>query len=682
MYLKIFYYLLESKTDLPFSFMATYSINNEELERPLNYADEEFKNDPKSRKLLEDFLKSQKEVGGLIASFVEDNSIFDTLYLDEDEAFQFLEEVEMYENLGVICKLPSWKSKNKTKIGFGGSTRDDSVSPIEVKEFNPKMIINDIELDDDEINKIIEQSSCLIKLKNKWTYVDKEQIRITKNAIDKLKKAKTEEELTEIKEELEEEEVEIEERMWNTRVVELLKGFSLVEEIDQSTLNDCTLYDYQELSSNILVNSYNNGIGMCLSMECGCGKTLITIAMLNHLKQQGRLKKCLIVMPVSLLGNWQDEVERFAPDLKICIDHNSFKKKNARNYDILLTTYATVTKRPRLIEKEWDIVILDEAQNIKNPSVKQTIEIKKIKANWRLAITATPLENNLNDIWSIVDFINPETFGGLRDFKALAKDKVKLKEYLNLFVIRKRKEDVLDLPNVNKVDVMVPMSNRQAAMYNGILNDIANKEMMVLPALIRLRQICNHPSQIIGGGFNYRESGKFLEVIRLAREISERGEKVLVFTQFTEVIPALDALLRTCFKGRGTVLTGQTTSKQRRVMINDFQKGKYDYMVLSIRAGGVGINLTEANNIIFLDEPYNPSIKYQAENRVHRIGQKKEVNIYTLITEGTVEESIHTVLQQKQQLFEDVVPSDIKKVELKIVQSLCDDIIKLGGKAS
>jgi non-specific serine/threonine protein kinase len=424
---------------------------------------------------------------------------------------------------------------------------------------------------------------------------------------------------------------------------------------------------------------------MCLADDMGLGKTVQVLGLLDTLKHQSAKGASLLVVPASLLGNWADELGRFAPHLSYYTAHPSgndarmVTPKDAvdlDSLDLVITTYSLIQKYEWLQFYSWKLIILDEAQAIKNPGTKQTRAVKKLTAANRIAMTGTPVENRLSDIWSLFDFLNPGLLGSAEEFgkfvKGLANDHEgygRLRRVISPYILRRLKTDktvIADLPDKIELKEWPRLGKKQAALYQKQVDDLKRtvetmdgiqRKGVILSALMKFKQICNHPDQFLGSGtFDEGESGKFDLLRELCGTISEKRERVLVFTQFREMTGPLSTFLAGIFGREGLVLHGGVPVGKRKGLVAAFQGEEYmPFMVLSLKAGGVGLNLTAANHVIHFDRWWNPSVENQATDRAFRIGQKKNVLVHKFITKGTVEEKIDQMIEGKLKLSADVI---------------------------
>jgi SNF2 family DNA or RNA helicase len=414
-------------------------------------------------------------------------------------------------------------------------------------------------------------------------------------------------------------------------------------------------------------------------------------------------KPCLLVAPASLLANWAAEIARFAPSLKVVVVHPSaapaekLKADDANNLadvDLVITSYGFLARSPWLGTTPWRLVVLDEAQNIKNPAAKQTKTVKQLRADTRIALTGTPIENRLSDLWSIFDFINPGLLGSSTQFSTFVKRLADrphnpfgpLRDLVRPYILRRLKTDksiIADLPDKTEVKSFCLLSRKQAALYQQAVGDLASqledvdgmkRRGIVLAFLMRLKQICNHPSQWLGDGtWAEEDSGKFARLRDIAEVVAARQEKALIFTQFKETTAPLLAFLGSVFGRPGLVLHGETAVKKRKDLVRQFQDDEnIPFFVLSVKAGGAGLNLTAASHVIHFDRWWNPAVENQATDRAFRIGQTKNVLVHKFICRGTVEDKIDQMIESKKQLAGDFLGggADMLLTEMKDAELL------------
>ncbi len=448
-------------------------------------------------------------------------------------------------------------------------------------------------------------------------------------------------------------------------------------------------YQLKGLSWLVFLNRL--GLGACLADDMGLGKTIELIALILHERNVNKRKlssnPTLLICPMSVVGNWQKEIERFAPDLKVLVHHGAERmsgpkfSREARKSDIVISTYALAHRDEHIFSTiSWARIALDEAQNIKNPTAKQTQSIKKLCASHRVALTGTPVENRLTELWSIMDFLNPGYLKSAADFHtgfAVPIEKyrnadrtVTLKRLVQPFILRRLKTDpavISDLPEKMEMKVFCNLTREQATLYQAVVKEMLDKietsegierKGLVLATLTKLKQVCNHPAQFIKDGSTISSrSGKLSRLEEMLEEILAAGEKALIFTQFAEMGLMLQDHLRDTFGCEMFFLHGSTTRKQRDSMVQRFQMDikEPSVFILSLKAGGVGLNLTAANHVFHFDRWWNPAVENQATDRAFRIGQKKNVQVHKFVCIGTLEERIDQMIEQKKELAESIV---------------------------
>jgi non-specific serine/threonine protein kinase len=393
------------------------------------------------------------------------------------------------------------------------------------------------------------------------------------------------------------------------------------------------------------------------------------------------------VIPASLLGNWTGEIEKFFPSLSYFVAHPDFHKpakvpelttQQLENYHLVITTYALTQRYQWIQDYAWKYIILDEAQAIKNPGTRQTKTIKKLAAENRIVMTGTPVENRLSDLWSLFDFLNPGLLGTPKEFSSFTKGLAdnpdgyaSLRKVVSPFILRRLKTDkaiISDLPDKVEMKSWATMTKKQTVLYGSLVEELRKvienaegitRKGLILSALMKCKQLCNHPSQYLGQElFTEEESGKFQRLREICETIYEKRERVLVFTQFKEMTEPLSRFLATIFGREGLVLHGSVAVGKRKELVAQFQGHEYvPFFVLSLKAGGVGLNLTAANHVIHFDRWWNPAVENQATDRAFRIGQKKNVMVHKFLTQGTIEEKIDEMLSVKARLANEVVAS-------------------------
>ncbi|MFU7515465.1 SNF2-related protein [Clostridium sp. HCS.1] len=434
---------------------------------------------------------------------------------------------------------------------------------------------------------------------------------------------------------------------------------------------NANLREYQKIGYNWLRTIEDLGFGGILADDMGLGKTIQTIALL--LSMEGRIS--LIITPTSVLYNWKNEFEKFAPTLKIGIIHGSLKERSRiidsyKDYDVLLTTYGTLRRDLELYEdKSFDFCIIDEGQNIKNRTSKVSEAVKSIKANTKIALTGTPIENTLLELWSIFDFIMPMYLFSVEKFKdkfmkGNDEDLKELKELISPFILRRLKEEVLDeLPEKIEKEYIIPMASKQRQVYNSYMKEVKKKlkenkdnKILIFSFLTKLRQLCLDPSLLIDD-FK-EESSKIKAIEEIVEEALEANKKIIIFSQFTSALNKIGNKLKTN-NIEYLYLDGSIKAKERLTLAEEFNEGSTNIFLISLKAGGVGLNLTSANIVVHFDPWWNPAVEDQATDRAYRIGQKNIVEVIKLISKDTIEEKIIRLQEEKKELISKVIDGNM-----------------------
>lgn len=691
---RIFFHLVESKEDeYPFAFLATYATRTENgriKHVPLQYALTEYR-DQRS-KLLEllSCLNRAAEVSGLISSFVDSGELFHPLRLTAEEAYQILQDIPSLERVGILCRIPNWWRKRNGTVRLSvrlGEEKPALLGLDSLLKAVPSLTVDGISLTEEEVRNLLRQTEGLAFLKGKWIEVDHGKLRALLAQMERHRG-----ELTLLQalraglsgsdeEEPEEDGFVVTNGKWLSGLLQSLRNPTKLRKASLPVSFRGELRPYQRNGLSWLCQMDQLGFGSCLADDMGLGKTVQILAYLETLRVQKPEARVLLVVPASLLGNWQKEAARFVPEMTVELLHGSAahvleKRFVGSNAFLTITTYRMVSSIPELQQRVWDCVILDEAQAIKNPGTKQTRQIKKLQSRMRIAMTGTPIENDLTNLWSLFDFLDKGLLGSSDEFRHYCRGLeekpegyAKLKNMISPFLLRRVKTDrkiISDLPDKLEQTDYVQLSAKQTVLYRKLIAETQDKVMnsdgierkgLVLALLTHLKQICNHPDQYLGQPeYDPVHSGKFEMLRQLAETIYEKRERVLVFTQFRELTGALDEYLFSIFRCRGGVIHGGVPVKERSAIVERFQSEAYmPYLVLSVRAGGTGLNLTNANHVIHFDRWWNPSVENQATDRAFRIGQDKNVMVHKFVCKGSVEEKIDALIASKQELAENVI---------------------------
>ena len=726
---RIFFHLVESrKEDYPFAFLATYSSgmgsDGKSKHLPLKNALVEYKSDNKKLLELLSTVNKASQKSAFISELVDSGEIFQPIGLSGKEAYTFLKEIPLYEEAGILCRIPNWwKNKsNSLKLSVSIGNKEPSHLGFDaLVDFNAQLSIGNENITVDELRELLSETEGLTFIKGKWVEVNHEKLKETLLAYEQAQTlmAKTDMSMMEaMRFQLNASEImnipsevcelEVTNGEWLNTVFSRLTHPDKIEAVSGGEDFHADLRTYQQRGVSWLHYMKALGLGACLADDMGLGKTVQVIALLNSLGQSlvtdtgmlpgdgsgvllyhsprdQRHQKALLVIPASLIGNWMNEIEKFAPSLKFKVLHPSennavasYSKELLEGFDLFITTYGMLLKYDWLKEVTWDTLILDEAQAIKNPGTRQTKAAKQLKAAYRIAMTGTPIENRLSDLWSLFDFLNKGLLGSPKEFTGFTK-KLKenqagysrLKKVVSPFILRRLKTDktvIADLPEKIEMKTFSTLTKKQAALYNALVNELKIKlesaeegierKGLILSSIMKFKQICNHPDQYLGqDSYDENESGKYERLREICETIYEKRERVLVFTQFKEITEPLREFLESLFHHKGLVLHGGTAVTKRRDIVERFQGHEYvPFLVLSIKAGGVGLNLTSANHVIHFDRWWNPAVENQATDRAFRIGQQKNVIVHKFITRGTIEEKIDLMIEEKTKLSKDIIP--------------------------
>lgn len=701
---RVFFHLVENKTgDQPFAFLATYSASMTQGGKvqhvPLKHALVEFGKN--SKKLLELLVTVQKAAlkSPFIAEILESGEIFHPLALSAGEAYTILKEIPVYEEAGIVCRIPLWWKNKASNINVAikvGQKAPSGIGWDALLDFDMVMALNGEKITKTEAKKLLSQAEGLALIKGKWVEVDHKKLGEALKVYEEAHKLVAQTDLSffeAIRLQLNPEkqlgldagatDVVVTNGEWLATMMNRLTNPVLAEAISCSSGFKAVLRPYQYQGFNWLMYMHRLQFGACLADDMGLGKTVQVLALLDKLRQAKEHRPSLLVVPASLIANWVTEIERFAPELKYFVAHPSVNKHDLSEdewaaCDLVITTYSLTGKYAWLEKHVWDCLIIDEAQAIKNPGTKQTKSVKQLKAGYKLAMTGTPIENRLTDLWSLFDFINPGLLGNLREFDRFTKELQtsgegynRLRKVVGPFILRRLKTDksiIGDLPEKIEMKTYAGLSKKQVVLYQELLADLKEalgnpltagaRRGLILASLIKFKQLCNHPDHYLGGtAYAEEESGKYSRLREICETIYEKRERVLVFTQFREITEPLQIFLEKVFDHEGLVLHGETPLARRKKIVDRFQQDEVyiPFLVLSLKAGGVGLNLTSANHVIHFDRWWNPAVENQATDRAFRIGQHKNVVVHKFITKGTVEEKIDSLITGKTELAEAVI---------------------------
>jgi non-specific serine/threonine protein kinase len=719
--------------DAPFAFLATYttrlSAGAKAQHLPLGKALQEYAGAMNRARLLSLLLPVQRaaENCAWLKAMVDAGEIFHPLRWTPPQALQFLNDVSALESSGVVVRVPaSWRMNRPARpqvTATVGASAPSTLGVDALLDFQMAVTLDGENLSTAEVARLLAHTDGLALVRGQWVEVDHERLSRTLEQFTAIQRRAARDGLS------------------FAEAMRLMAGSGLTEDsvaegagadwsqtvagpwlaqtlaglrspdgnlaADPGPLLRGVLRPYQRIGVNWLYLLATLRLGACLADDMGLGKTIQVLSLLLVLKKEskGKRKPSLLVAPASLLANWAAEIARFAPNLKAVIVHPSANpaatsKTNGADIpadaDLVITSYGVLQRSPSLMTVAWRLAVLDEAQAIKNPSAKQSQAVKQLKAETRIALTGTPIENRLGDLWSIFDFVNPGLLGSSKQFSTFLKrlaDRTHnpygpLRDLVRPYILRRLKTDkhiISDLPDKTEMKAFCALSRKQAALYQQAVDDLEKqleivdgikRRGIVLAFLMRLKQICNHPSQWLGdGSWAEDDSGKFARLRDIAEVIASRQEKALIFTQFRETTEPLADFLGGVFGRPGLVLHGETPVKKRQDLVRRFQDDEaVPFFVLSVKAGGAGLNLTAASHVIHYDRWWNPAVENQATDRAFRIGQTKNVLVHKFICRGTVEDKIDRMIESKQQLAGDFLSggADMLLTELKN-----DELLKL-----
>ena len=713
---RVCFHLAENKRDpsFPFAFIATYvhkvSSQAKLQYLPLGRALEDYAGAKNRQKLLALLspLSRAAEQSEFVRELVDSGDIYHPLSWTPNEAHRFLCEIALYEQAGLVVRMPDWwnkksRSRPKVSVSVGGKV-PSTLGMDALLDFDVKLTLDGKSLSAKEMDALLASTEGLVLIKGKWVEVDRDKLSEVLDqwrdvqeharaggvsfgeAMRMLAGTNLDAGESDRAEDARPEWSEVIAGKWLSSRLDALRSPELHAEIEADAGLQGELRPYQKLGVQWLWTLRGLELGGCLADDMGLGKTIQVLGVLSLSRRKKEKGTALLVVPASLVDNWRLEFERFAPELEVLIAHPShfpspeLKKlvaNEVETYDAVITTYGTAMRTEWMKSHAWRYVILDEAQAIKNPGAKQTKAVKALQTKWRVALTGTPVENRLGDLWSIFDFLNPGLLGSAKAFSRLCKSMASgshggyapLRRLVQPYILRRLKTDkrvISDLPDKTEVNAYCLLSKRQAALYEQSVDEMkrALEELegierrgVVLAFLMRFKQICNHPSQWLGdGSYEAEDSGKLSRLGELGESIAARQDKVLVFTQFREMTEPLASFLAEVFGKSGLVLHGGTPVKKRQGLVDRFQEDdRVPFMVLSLKAGGSGLNLTRASHVIHFDRWWNPAVENQATDRAFRIGQKNNVLVHKFVCRGTVEERIDELIASKQKLSDEIL---------------------------
>ncbi len=638
------------------------------------------------------------------------------------EAYQFLRHVAPLLTLeGLAVETPEWWGRRRPRLGLKMRLRpaqeaaqarnagaiseayssEDAAAPARATlgieslvTFDWRLAVGEESVSPDDLRRWVESQQPLARVGGEWMEVDTEAIQEALGFLDRHEATETT--LTEALHRAFVVEtspralpvVDVEAEGWLSGLIAGEGPGQLFRMVAPPAGFVGTLRPYQLRGVSWLDFLDRHRLGACLADDMGLGKTIQLIALLLHERAEGAaVAPTLIVVPMSVVGNWLRELNRFAPSIKVMVHHglerlsgDAFVEEVGR-HDVVISTYGLVHRDlEHLMRVAWHRTVLDEAQNIKNPSAKQSIAVRRLVTARRVGLTGTPIENRLGELWSIMDFLNPALLGSAGEFRRVFASPIerhrdelsagRLRKLIRPFVLRRAKSDPevdVDLPEKLEMNVYCNLTREQAALYEQVTAQMLGRidqaggiqrRGLVLTAIMRLKQICNHPAQFLGEKRAAAErSGKCDRLLEMLEEVVAEGDHAIVFTQFRQMGDLLVGLMEPHIERPILFLHGGTPEPKRRELVDQFQAGdeRHPVLVLSLKAGGVGLNLTAANHVFHFDRWWNPAVEDQATDRAHRIGQSRKVQVHKFVCVGTLEERIDTMLMHKKDLADRII---------------------------
>lgn len=688
----------------------------------------------KWKQYASEIMRNQSEMTSFLQSIeLASTDRFLAMPMADSEVRRFIQDdLPLLQSFGFSVILPAWlksitESKMRVQTSASVQSYNSATGLDEVLAFDWNFSLAGKKIDQQAFQRLVDENREYIRSGDEWFHIDPAWLKKIRDLMERadagewtvkdLLFQEIPEEIVPLKNDDDEEDDDplLEFTMQKTlrNYMQILSEKKGLPSAGISPKLNATLRPYQEEGFDWLVFMRDNQFGACLADDMGLGKTVQLISYLLNVHARPETEgPSLIICPTSVLGNWQKEIERFAPSLTTYTHYGPAREKDdaftallvEKRPDVILTTYGTASQDgDMLAETEFTSITLDEAQNIKNMQTKQSRAIRKLHGQHHIALTGTPIENRLSELWAIFDFIHKGYFGNFRTFTDQfivpierddsERDKKKLRAKIRPFLLRRTKNDpdlLLNLPKKLEQNEYCPLTTEQAALYESFIDETKfklqtltgfEKKGLVLTMLSRLKQLCNHPALFLKepnrpASEMLMQSEKLKSIVSMASGIAENNEQCIIFTQYIGMGQLIQHCLSELYNIDVPFLTGSMPKGQRDRLVDDFQKGEFPIFILSLRAGGTGLNLTAANHVLHADRWWNPAVENQATDRAYRIGQTKFVHVHKFVTIGTIEEKIDKMLEEKASLSADLIQSNQWLTELSDRE--LDDLLSFG----
>ena len=643
--------------------------------------------------------------------------------LNAEEAYGFLEsQAAGLQQAGFGVLLPAWWTRRGTRTWPGIRARaktpamqgGSGMTMTSLIDLHVEMALGDEPISMQELEELAELKVPLVRFRGQWVEINADEIRAAADFWRNRQQVSLRD-VVQIglgaDQRARDDNVSLEADDWLRELLERLQQKGRIEQVEAPEGFCGQLRPYQQLGYSWLAFLRDWGLGACLADDMGLGKTVQTLAALQLDRQQGNERPNLLVCPTSVINNWEREAARFTPDLPVLLHHgpnrrdgDAFREASGGQH-LVITSYGTMNRdRDLLGSVPWRAAILDEAQNIKNPASQQARTARGLRADYRIALTGTPVENHVGDLWSIMQFLNPGLLGSLAEFKRNyfqpiqndhdAAAAARLQKATGPFILRRLKTDrsiIDDLPDKNETKQYCNLTREQATLYQAVLREAETRLQSaegierrgsILDTLTKLKQACNHPRQLLGDNSTIDgRSGKLARLQEILDEILPAGDRVLVFSQFAEMGAVLQQHVQETYGLETPFLHGGIPRKQRDRMVQRFQDDPDgpQVFVLSLKAGGSGLNLPRANHVIHYDRWWNPAVENQATDRAFRIGQTKDVHVHKLICAGTLEDRIDLMIEIKQETSDQVVGATSERWLTELSNAELRDVLALSA---